>query len=303
MISKVLYASVAALLVSGCAAESYAETYMTNFASATASGSSSASPGLVEADTETATVAEGDNALAQASALSSAAGEDWWGEGYAGSLSESSTLIADGGIYVGANTDDFAESYGDWEANAYSDAEASGVVTIFKKYWEPEPHPEPEPHCDGWWCDHEEEGEGRRMLKESHVETYMTNFASATASGSSSASPGLVEADTETTTFAEGDNALAQASALSSAAGEDWWGEGYAGSHSDSATLIADGGILVGANTDDFAESYGDWEANAYSDADASGAVLYHKYTKHEPEPHPEPEPHCDGWWCEDGSK
>merc|ERR1712032_1395950 len=192
--------------------ESHVETYVTNVASATASGSSSASPGLVEADTETATVAEGDNALAQAKALSSAAGEDWWGEGYAGSLSESATLIADGGIYVGANTDDFAESYGDWEANAYSDADASGAV-LYHKYTkhEPEPHPEPEPHCDGWWCDHEEEGEGRRMLKESHVETYVTNVASATASGSSSASPGLVEADTETATVAEGDNALAQA--------------------------------------------------------------------------------------------
>ena len=153
--SKVLYASIAALLVSGCAAESYAETYTTNVAYASASGSSGASPGLVEADTETVTYAEGDNALATANALSNAAGEDWWGEGRAGSLSESVTAIEDGGIYVGANTDDFAESYGEWEAYADSDAEASGAV-LYHKYTkhEPEPHPEPtpEPHCDGWWC-------------------------------------------------------------------------------------------------------------------------------------------------------
>merc|ERR1719420_1346276 len=234
------------------------------------------------------------------------------------SLSESATEIADGGISVSAYADDFATTYGDWSAYADSDAEADGVVTIFKKYWEPEPEPEPVPEpcdgwwchepepypepepepCDGWWCDSHED-DSRRSLKEHHVETYVTNVASATASGSSSSTPGEVNADTESNTFAMGDDALAEATALSAASGEDWWGEGMALSLSESATEIADGGISVSAYADDFATTYGDWSAYADSDATASGAVLYHKYTKHEPEPAPEPVPEpCDGWWC-----
>merc|ERR1719420_1481754 len=169
------------------------------------------------------------------------------------SLSESATEIADGGISVSAYADDFATTYGDWSAYADSDAEADGVVTIFKKYWEPEPEPEPVPEpcdgwwchepepapepypepepepypepepesCDGWWCDSHED-DSRRSLKEHHVETYVTNVASATASGSSSSTPGEVNADTESSTFAMGDDALAEATALSAASGEDW---------------------------------------------------------------------------------
>merc|ERR1711937_888893 len=186
----------------------------------------------------------GDDALAEATALSAASGEDWWGEGTALSLS------------------DFATTYGDWSAYADSDAEADGVVTIFKKYWEPEPAPEPAPEpCDGWWC--HEGADGRRSLKEHHVETYVTNVASAEAEGSSSSTPGEVTADTESNTFAEGDDALAEATALSAASGEDWWGEGTAVSLSESATEIADGGISVSAYADDFATTYGDWSAYA----------------------------------------
>ena len=137
------------------------------------------------------------------------------------------------------------------------------------------------------------------VAAEHHAATYVTNVASATASGSSSSTPGEVNADTESSTFAMGDDALAEATALSAASGEDWWGEGMALSLSESATEIADGGISVSAYADDFATTYGDWSAYADSDAEASGAVLYHKYTKHEPEPAPEPVPEpCDGWWC-----
>merc|ERR1719420_138590 len=188
------------------------------------------------------------------------------------SLSESATEIADGGISVSAYADDFATTYGDWSAYADSDAEADGVVTIFKKYWEPEPAPEPAPEpCDGWWC--HEGADGRRSLKEHHAATYVTNVASASASGSSSSTPGEVNADTESSTFAMGDDALAEATALSAASGEDWWGEGMALSLSESATEIADGGISVSAYADDFATTYGDRSAYADSDAEADGVV------------------------------
>merc|ERR1711981_1542467 len=149
-----LYASIVALLVSGCAAEHHAETYVTNAASASASSSSFAEPGFVSTETETSPYAEGDFALAEAGALALASGEDWWGEGAeAASLSESVTLIEDGGIYVGVLAEDEVDISGDWEAEADADAYADGYVSVFKKYWEPEPHPAPEPHCDGWWCD------------------------------------------------------------------------------------------------------------------------------------------------------
>merc|ERR1711981_858357 len=157
MISKMLYASIVALLVSGCAAEHH-ETYVTNAASASASSSSFAEPGFVSTETETSTYAEGDDALAEAGALALASGRDWWGEGAdSASLSESVTLIEDGGIFVGALAEDEVDISGDWEAEADAEAFADGYVHVFKKYWEPEPHPEPhpapEPHCDGWWCD------------------------------------------------------------------------------------------------------------------------------------------------------
>merc|ERR1712072_322649 len=176
MISKMLYASVAALLVSGCAAEHHAETYVTNVASASAHSSSVAEPGFVSTETETFTFASGDDALAEAGALALASGEDWWGSADAGSLSESVTLIEDGGIYVGALAEDEVDIEGDWYAEADADAYADGYVSVFKKYWEPEPHDddepephddddcdswwcEPEPHCDGWWCEEEDSGE------------------------------------------------------------------------------------------------------------------------------------------------
>merc|ERR1711934_787804 len=178
MISKMLYASIVALLVSGCAAEHHAETYVTNAASASAS--SFAEPGFVSTETETSTYAEGDHALAEAGALALASGRDWWGEGAdSASLSESVTLIEDGGIFVGALAEDEVDISGDWEAEADAEAFADGYVHVFKKYWEPEPHPGPEPHddddcdswwcepppppppppppCDSWWCDHEED--------------------------------------------------------------------------------------------------------------------------------------------------
>merc|ERR1712188_193246 len=137
MMSKLLYASIAALLVSGVAAEHHVATYVTNVASASASSASLAEPGLVEAVTSTHTFAEGDNALAEAGALALASGEDWWGGADAAALSESVTLIEDGGIYVGALAEDEADQYGDWTAFAEADAVADGAVTIFKKYWEP----------------------------------------------------------------------------------------------------------------------------------------------------------------------
>merc|ERR1712157_13213 len=113
----------------------------------------------------THTFAEGDDALAEAGALALASGEDWWGGADAAALSESVTLIEDGGIYVGALAED--------------EAEADGAVIYhkFHKYWEPEPHPSPSPSphpepepcdswwchepepCDSWWCEHEDGGE------------------------------------------------------------------------------------------------------------------------------------------------
>merc|ERR1712072_264866 len=152
MMSKILYASMAALLVCGASAE----TYVTNVASASASSSSVAEPGFVSTETETSTFASGDDALAEAGALALASGEDWWGEGAtAGSLSESVTLIEDGGIFVGALAEDEVDISGDWAAEADAEAFADGYVHVFKKYWEPEPHPGPEPHddddCDSWW--------------------------------------------------------------------------------------------------------------------------------------------------------
>merc|ERR1712188_97246 len=144
MMSKLLYASIAALLVSGVAAEHHVATYVTNVASASASSASLAEPGLVEAVTSTHTFAEGDDALAEAGALALASGEDWWG-------------------------------------GAEADAVAEGAVIYhkFHKYWEPEPHPSPSPSpsphpepepcdswwchepepCDSWWCEHEDGGE------------------------------------------------------------------------------------------------------------------------------------------------
>merc|ERR1712224_1082443 len=160
IMSKLLYASIAALLVSGVAAEHHVESYVTNVASASASSASLAEPGFVEAVTSTHTFAEGDDALAEA-----------------GSLSESVTLIEDGGIYVGALAEDEADQYGDWTAFAEAEAEADGAVIYhkFHKYWEPEPHPSPSPSphpepcdswwchepepCDSWWCEHEDGGE------------------------------------------------------------------------------------------------------------------------------------------------
>ena len=135
------------------------ETHVTNVASASASSASLAEPGFVEAVTSTHTFAEGDDALAEAGALALASGEDWWGYADAAALSESVTLIEDGGIFVGALAEDEADQYGDWTAFAEADAVADGAVVVFKKYWEPEPEPVPEPvpePCDGWWC-HEPE--------------------------------------------------------------------------------------------------------------------------------------------------
>merc|ERR1712224_1058446 len=162
IMSKLLYASIAALLVSGVAAEHHVESYVTNVASA-----SLAEPGFVEAVTSTHTFAEGDDALAETGALALASGEDWWGGADAAALSESVTLIEDGGIFVGALAEDEADQYGEWTAFAEAEAEADGAVIYhkFHKYWEPEPHPSPSPSpsphpepepCDSWWC-HEPE--------------------------------------------------------------------------------------------------------------------------------------------------
>jgi len=164
MMSKMLTTSaVAALLVSGVAAEHHAATYIINEASAHADGYSDAAPGLAATATVTDTFAEGDLALAEAAASSRASSEDWWGYADAGSDSLSVTEIADGGILALVYAHDFADQYGDSYAYADADAYADGAVTIFKKYWEPEPEPEPEPApeptpepCDGWWC-HEDD--------------------------------------------------------------------------------------------------------------------------------------------------
>merc|ERR1712124_227067 len=279
--------------------------------------------GFVEAVTSTHTFAEGDDALAEAGALALASGEDWWGGADAAALSESVTLIEDGGIFVGALAEDEADQYGEWTAFAEAEAEADGAVVVFKKYWEPEPEPVPEPvpePCDGWWC-HEpvpepvpepcdgwwcHEDDSRRSLKEYHVESRVTNVASASASSASLAEPGFVEAVTSTHTFAEGDDALAEAGALALASGEDWWGGADAAALSESVTLIEDGGIYVGALAEDEADQYGEWTAFAEAEAEADGAVIYHKFHKYwepephpspSPSPHPEPEP-CDSWWC-----
>merc|ERR1712072_433339 len=158
MMSKVLYASIAAILVSGCAAESYAETYEIGSASAYAGGYSAAEPGHVETLTVTDTTATGELALAEAAASSHASMEDWWGNyAVANSESLSVTEIADGGILAVALSEDDADAYAD------------GYITVFKKYWEPEPtpddddHPEPTPEpCDGWWCHEAEDDEDSR---------------------------------------------------------------------------------------------------------------------------------------------
>jgi hypothetical protein len=313
MISKMLYASIAALLVSGCAAEHHAETYVIGSATAHAGGYSAAEPGHAETLTVTETSATGELALAEAAASSHASTEDWWGNyAVANSESLSVTEIADGGILAVALSEDDADVYGDAWARADADAYADGYITVFKKYWEPEPHDDdddkPEPHpepCDGWWCHEEEDDTFSRRLMEAYAETYEIGSASAHAGGASwvDGEEGLAATETVTSTTATGELALAEAAASSHASFEDWWGAAEANSESLSVTEIADGGILAVALSEDDADVYGDAFAHADADAYADGYItVFKKYWEPEPhpEPHPAPEPHCDGWWCHD---